>query len=220
MITENAAKLAEKEYRRRHPRMGFPWWALVFLVPFWLAVSVAAGAVIWLQLRNCWQTPRAYAFAIGLVTGSVLFAAFPMLPIYVFGHEMTHWLAAKATFHKTGKFQMGAAKGYMEIPEPTGFIALAPYFIPFYFLLLACVVAFLAVALSEAPEMLWLIAADCLGMTYAYHLVLSAKAIKRGQKDLEFCGKFLSGCIILAGNLVILAAAAWLFHQAAHQPIA
>ncbi|GEM_PF-5330976 len=208
MITENAAKLAEKEYRRRHPRMGFPWWAQVFLVPFWLAVSVVSVWAIWWQLRMCWQTPRVIAFAIGFVAGSLLFSVLPLLPMYVFGHEMTHWLAAKATFHKTGKFRMGATKGFIEIPEPTGFIALAPYFVPFYFLLSACVVAFLAVVLPTAPELLWLIAADWLGMTYAYHLVLSLKALQHGQRDLEFCGKFLSVCIILAGNLVVIAA--WL----------
>ena len=211
MLTEKAAKLAEKEYRRRHPRKGFPWWAQVFLVPFWLAVAAAAAYASYLALRQCWNSPRAYAFAFGFCTGGLFFLALPLRKVYVFGHEMTHWLAAKATLHQTGKFQLGPTKGYIEIPEPTGFIALAPYFIPFYFLLTASITAFLAAAIPAPPEILWLAAADILGITYAYHAILSIMALSRAQKDLEICGQFLSLCIILAGNLFVIATALWAY---------
>ena len=203
MLTANAAKLVEKEYRKRHPRKGVPLWLAILLVPLWLCVG--AFAALSLKALFC-QSSHEYqemALAAGLLVGIFLFCFIPLQPIYVIGHELTHWLAAKIIFHKTGEIKLKWNRGYIEIIEPNGFIALAPYWVPFYFMLSACIVAFVMalwrdVLTARALQgvFLWL------GLMYAYHVALTAKALKHGQKDLEYCGKFLSWCIILSMNLV------------------
>ena len=80
--------------------------------------------------------------AAGGALGLMLFGVSPLRPLYVIGHELTHWLAAKITFRKTGEIKLKWNQGYIEIIEPNGFIALAPYWVPFYFMLSACIVAF------------------------------------------------------------------------------
>ena len=49
--------------------------------------------------------------------------------------------------------------------------------------------------------------AVALGLCLAYHWVLTAMALLRGQKDLEVWGRALSATFILAGNLAVLQAA-------------
>lgn len=204
MLTEKAAKLAEQEYRKRRPHQGYPWWAQLLLIPLWWCVIFLAGFALWNLPMRFLNTSAGWAFLGGAAFGVMVFPHLPMRAIYVFGHEMTHWLAAKLTFHETGKIHLGMTKGYVEVMGSSGFIALAPYFVPFYFLLSGCLMAFTAQVWRPTPATFWLGSFGWLGITYAYHVVLTWIALKNGQKDLEYCGKFLSWCIILAGNLIFL----------------
>ena len=204
MLTKKAARLAEKEFRKRQTRDGYPWWAQLLLVPLWWCVIVLAGFALWHFPMEFLNTGSGWAFLGGAVLGLVVFPHLPMRPAYVFGHEMTHWLAAKLTFHKTGRIHLGMTEGYVEVMDSSGFIVLAPYIIPFYFLFSECLLAFAIQVWRQAPPYFCNAGFGWLGATYAYHVVLTRIALKNGQKDMEYCGRFLSYCIILAGNVVFL----------------
>lgn len=203
MLTANAAKLVEKEYRKRHPRKGFPWWAVILCAPVWWCVGAFAACCLLELLFQTSHDSLDAVLAVGFGLGLVLFRYVPLRPIYVIGHELSHWLAAKITFHKTGKIKLKWSEGYIEIIDPNGFIALAPYWIPFYFMLSACIMAFVMAMWGDAVTLraqqgmfFWL------GLTYAYHIALTIRAVRHGQKDFEYCGRFLSWCIIVSMNLV------------------
>ena len=42
-------------------------------------------------------------------------------PIYVFGHEFAHWLAAKICRRRTGKLSIGLKSGSVEVEKPNTF---------------------------------------------------------------------------------------------------
>ncbi len=205
MITASAAKLARRELRRRLPRRGLPWyWAgpgafLCFLVASWMGASL-------------WRLPKDYlvstlwgrCFLGGIGAGILLFPLWALTPLYVFGHELTHWLAAKATFRRTGALRLGFSRGAVEIEGTSGVVALAPYVCPLFLLLSGGMAAFVSLLPLSFPPWLPLVTATWLGLCLAYHWVLTLLALRRGQKDLEIWGRFLSYPFILAGNLAAL----------------
>ena len=209
MLTAKAARLARRELGRRLPRRGgVPWpWAILGGL-FWLGIALWLGASLWRMPKGhlLWG-PWGWCLLGGLGAGMVFFSLCPLRPLYVFGHELTHWLAAKATFHRTGAFRLGLSRGSVEIEGSSGLVALAPYVCPLYLLLLGGVLAFLSLLPLSFPPWLPLLGAVALGLCLAYHWVLTAMALLRGQKDLEVWGRALSATFILAGNLAVLLAA-------------
>ncbi|MBQ4481067.1 MAG: hypothetical protein II943_10560 [Victivallales bacterium] len=205
MTTRKAEEYAERELKRRlSPRHGLSiWWVILWVPVLWLA-SV-------LLLVSLWRFPKdfvtgwpAISFAVAFLAGSVLFCIFPCRPLYVFGHELTHWLAAVLTARQTGALRLGLRKGSVEIPRPTLFIALAPYFIPLFLLISAGLFAFAGLCWPSTPPLFWCAAFAWLGLCYSYHIVLTILALAHGQSDLQYRGPMLSYAVILFGNLLVL----------------
>lgn len=205
MITRKAQDYAVSELKRRlSPRHGLSiWWVILWTPLLWLAS-------VWLVV-SLWRFPKgfvtgwpAYAFAGAFALGGILFCFFPLRPLYVFGHELTHWLAAVLTAHQVGALRLGLRKGSVDITQPTLFIALAPYFIPLYLVLSAGLLAFTRLCWPTTPDFFWGIAFAWLGLCYSYHLVLTILALTHGQSDLQFRGPVLSYAIIVFGNLLVL----------------
>lgn len=210
MLTRNAAQLAYKELRRRRSRKGLSWWLLLLLLPLWLGLGALCGLSLW-ELPWRWiPAPLLWWFLGGLGAGMAVFFWMPLRPLYVFGHELTHWLAAKLLFRRTGAFRFGMTRGSMEIPEPNAFIALAPYFIPFYFLLSVGLLAFLSLVAGDLPRVFWMGGAAWVGLCFAYHIVLTVIAIKHGQSDFQYCGRLLSWIAIVVMNMLVVYATATL----------
>lgn len=204
-LPAGAERQLHSELRKRSSRKLHSWFFTLCFTPVWLLIGALA---VWSLLRLDWgflNDTKRLAFLGGAAGGLLIFAIRPMRPLYVFGHEMTHWLAAKLTRHRTGKFEVGMTQGALAVEDPTGFIALAPYFVPFYFLLSAGILASVGLVFEKQLPAWFGIAACCwLGLTYAYHAVLTAIALRHGQTDMEYCGKILSWAIILGVNLSVV----------------
>lgn len=153
------------------------------------------------------------AAGIGLCSGIILFTFVCRLSVmYVIGHEFTHWLAAKFFLRKTGDFRVGTNGGSVAVERPNIWIALAPYFLPVYTLIwiglygLYCF--WLSVAgnasLPRAGVDLSRLFAAGTGFTYAFHLVMTAHALRREQADLRLYGRLLSLALITCMNMAIL----------------
>lgn len=204
-MTRQAEEFAVQELQRRlAPRHGLSiWWVILWVPVLWLASA-------WL-VASLWRFPKdfvagwpAFSFAVAFITGGVLFCVYPCRPLYVFGHELTHWLAAVFTAHQTGALRLGLRRGSVEIPRPTLFIALSPYFIPLFLLLSAGLFAFAGFCWPNAPLPFWCVAFAWLGLCYSYHIVLTILALAHGQSDLQYRGPALSYAVIVFGNLLVL----------------
>ncbi len=160
-----------------------------FALPVRLKDSTAFGPVIY--------------GTIGLALGLIVFSLVsPFMPLYVFGHELTHWLIAKLFRRDTGKFTFSARQGSVEVKDPNVWIILGPYFIPIYLLLWVFICAVIRLCCHPA----WLMSLFCfgLGLSYAFHCVLTLKVLRRTQQDLRHYGKIFSFLLIIAVNLAII----------------
>jgi hypothetical protein len=204
------AELARRELARRgighrplHWALAFPLSLLLLVVSGWLLYSFGMIEPAW------WRDSGVLKyFAPAFALATLFFCICHCAPMYVFGHEMTHYLTAKLLRHRTGKVELGWRKGYVEVPEPNAIIVLAPYVIPFYFLLSVGLLALPDLVLPEGVLPSWYgIAVMCwLAVCAAFHVVLTCIAVFRAQSDLEYCGRFLSLCIILTGNIAVFRA--------------
>ena len=173
-------------------------------VPFFLLLTYA---LVWAELEAAVFFPKnhlTWFFAGGFLLGSALFTmGTRMTALYVFGHETTHWIMAKLFFKETGKFRCGGSSGFVEIKNPNVWIILAPYFIPFYFLLCTGIWGLLDLFYPGAIGAFhpWL--AGLLGLTFSYHLVLTFIALSKGQADLKHKGKVFSLTLILVMNALL-----------------
>ena len=205
LITLRAKELAAKELKRRKaPRHGLSIWWVVFWTPvLWMLSALLAGSL--------WQFPKGFftglsaaAFGFAFALGSVLFVCFPCSPVYVFGHEFTHWLAAVATGHRAGWPRLGLRKGSVNVVQPTLFIALAPYIFPFYLVVSAIALTVTRLCWASVPPLFWPLACGWLGLCYSYHIVLTIPSLWSGQEDVKFRGPVLSYSFIVFGNLLFL----------------
>ncbi len=181
----------------------------------WLPVALAlvGGAALWLwrmlpeaRARLAGSLPGLRTGLAAFAAGLVLFSFLPLKPIYILGHELTHWLTAKLFRRRTGAFHWGLQSGSIAVDAPNGAIILAPYCIPFYFLLALGILAFCTLLRPAwaADSRFLMGAAVLLGLCYAYHLALTARALWHGQSDLRHCGVPLSLLFILGFNLLVV----------------
>lgn len=190
-----------------HQNLQNPMKKLTGIVLRWLCIPfllILTAALIWAELEAAVFFPKdhlTWAFAGGFLLGSLFFTLGRQLtPLYVFGHELTHWLCAKLFFKQTGKFRCRGDSGFVEIKDPNLWIILAPYFLPFYFLIGTGLWGLCDLFFPGALRPYHLFAAGFLGLTYSYHLVMTFIALSKGQADLKAKGRAFSLSLILAMN--------------------
>ncbi len=174
------------------------------VLPLYLAVVVVGWTLLSLPLYVDSRTMLWPALAGFTVAVLFLLSGIRLLRLYVVGHEVTHWLAAKLFRRRTENLCVNACSGSVEVEDPNALIVLAPYFIPAY--TLAWVGAYGIVRMWIDPLPDWGMALFCggIGATYAFHLVLTVLALQRGQEDLRVCGPVFSVGVILLGNLLLV----------------
>jgi hypothetical protein len=127
---------------------------------------------------------------------------FKPLRTYVFGHELTHAMAAWITGGEVHSIKIGKKGGSVTVTKPNLFVALAPYMIPFYSMILLTV--FFAIDWVYPLHAYWNVFLGLFGATLAFHAALTIFALRQNQPDLKTGGKFLSGVLIVLGNSLIL----------------
>lgn len=122
---------------------------------------------------------------------------------YVFGHELSHAIAAWVSGAKVKHFKVSKRGGSVTVNKSNAFIALAPYIIPIYAM---GVMGLYLMSLSIWPMLkeYWTAFLWTLGAAMGFHMALTAYALKMDQPDLKTAGKFLSGVLIYLGNALSL----------------
>ena len=177
----------------------------LLLTPLFYLGAVALGWTI-LTLPLC-VDPRTVLWpaVAGFVTAELfLLSGLRLVRLYVVGHELTHWLAAKLCGRRTGRLRAEASRGSIEVDDPNALIVLAPYFVPVYSLAWIGLYGLLRMAVGTVPDWGVALFSAGLGATCAFHLTLTVLALQRGQEDLRLCGPVFSMSVVLFGNLALV----------------
>jgi hypothetical protein len=134
-----------------------------------------------------------------------LFQFFFSRPIrtYVFGHELTHALVGLMSGARLKSFKVSAAGGSVVLTKTSLLIALSPYFVPIYTVLLILLYWLGAQFFDIGRFHAYFLYAA--GFTLSFHFGLTYFALAQGQSDLKEFGTLFSGVIIALINCCLLA---------------
>jgi len=142
-----------------------------------------------------------------LLAGAGVYAALQVflwkpIGLYVFGHELTHALAALVSGFRVKSFTASPHGGHVILSDTNVGVALAPYCFPIYTLIVVAVLLIVQhyKPFAVSPPMF----AFAVGFTFAFHAALTLHAVTQRQPDLHYVGPFLSLVIILLINSVML----------------
>jgi len=151
-----------------------------------------------------WLTEEFWFFGLGALLWMVAFWGLPKpLWIYVFGHELTHAIWVWLMGGRVERLYVSGEGGHIVADRTNTWIALSPYFFPFYSVLVVSMFGFAGLFTDVAPYRYLLYAA--VGATWAFHFSFTMWMIPRGQTDLTYGGTFFSLVVIYFLNLCILA---------------
>ncbi len=125
--------------------------------------------------------------------------------IYVLGHELVHVLATWICGGKVVSFSVAPSGGNVVTSKTNFFIELSPYFVPIYTILLGPVFLLLRATGQEVPFMT-AIFIFLVGVTLAFHFVMTSEVLRMQQPDIVKSGLVFSLVLIFVGNLVIVMA--------------
>jgi len=171
-----------------------------------IPLCVGAASAVWRILQT---TGRDTAVWIPVLAGAagwlLIYFVFPRpMWLYVAGHELTHAICALGFGKKVGRLRVTSQGGNVEVSNSNFIIALAPYFVPFYAIVV--VVAFLVARFVLAWDQLELSFLALLGAAYAFHVTLTAHVLKTRQSDITDHGYLFSAVVIFIGNALVLLA--------------
>lgn len=154
-----------------------------------------------------WRTDVFIYFTVGFVLHiGWFFSHFfqnTFLYLYVLGHELTHALFVYLCFGYVSDIRVGVDGGHIVTNKSNLLIALSPYFIPFWSIVVLAVAApiSLMVRFPGQDQALFLL----MGSTWSFHLFWTLWIIPRDQPDLKENGTFLSLSIIYLANIILIA---------------
>jgi len=173
----------------------------VFFFPVCVTVSMSLYEQL-SQIRTISYYNQKY-FVIGIVAYLVVHALFfKPAYLYILGHEIMHVLATWLSGGKVTSFKVSSQGGSVATSKSNLFIALAPYFFPFYTIITALL--FFAVKLTFAAGPQYNIFIFLLGFTLCFHIILTVDFLKMRQTDLLHAGYLFSICLIYVVNLIIV----------------
>lgn len=128
--------------------------------------------------------------------------------LYVFGHELTHALAAMLCLGRVSQVNVSSEEGYVVTTAANPFVTLAPYLIPFYPILLTVLWSLLLLIWPQLNEysLLYLY---FWGMSWGLHACFTIGLMQTDQSDFSSQGYFFSFVVIIFTNLWLVIALLW-----------
>ena len=169
-----------------------------------LPVCYGVFRTLWHLLPVFRQVPEgSFYFFAGMLGYFLLeWAFFRPIRTYVFGHELTHALAAIMSGGEVKNFHVSKDGGSVSVTKSNLFVALAPYMVPLYALILLG--TFCAGNCFYDWHRYRNVFLAALGISIGFHIGLTVFALRQSQPDLKVAGWFLSSVLIFLGNSVCL----------------
>ena len=125
--------------------------------------------------------------------------------LYVLGHELTHAVWGLLFGARVSRLKVGLKGGSVTLSKSNLLITLAPYFFPFYTMLVALAALVARAFVSPLPcPSAWLFA---VGFTWCFHCIFTVRALMQTQPDVDEYGRLFSYVFIWIVN--VAGAAAW-----------
>ncbi len=181
-----------------------PKWAKFIIALALLPVCGGAARALWMVLRAGYGADTVW---VPLLAGAACWVViFLLLPkpmwLYVFGHELTHALWTWLFGGQVKRLRVTSAGGHVVITKTNFLIALAPYFFPFY--------AIVVILLFAVGHWIWnwhgylVYFHLVVGAAYAFHVTLTGHALQTQQTDITSQGWLFSAVVIFLGNVCVL----------------
>ncbi|MBR1586743.1 MAG: hypothetical protein IJ658_00315 [Kiritimatiellae bacterium] len=130
-------------------------------------------------------------------------AAWVALPapvrLYVLGHELTHAAWGLAFGAKVSSLKVGVSGGSVSLSKSNVWITLAPYFFPFWTILVVAAALAARCFVSPLPwPCAWLFA---VGFTWCFHVCFTIRSLMQAQPDVQEYGRLFSYVLIWIFNV-------------------
>ncbi len=195
------------------------WRALgsTLLLPLCLITAMAFFSCFQASMEaSFWRSSPFWFFMLGLIMWLVAFFTMGRpIYLYVWGHEATHALFTYLCLGHVHEFRVTKEGGHIVTDKNNLLIALSPYFVPLYALVVALVFWLvgsytdLTVAhrlpIRILPHFSWeMLGYWTLGLTWGFHLTFTVWMIVKDQPDLKSNGTIFSLNVIVLANLLLL----------------
>ena len=174
----------------------------ILLLPLCVAVTFAIVDV----LRNAHGKGSIFSLeAACLLAGFLVWVlCWVLLPqplrVYILGHELTHALWAMLFGGRAKNLRVTANGGSVRVTKSNVLITLAPYFFPFYTILLILLHLLLGCFLDLTPyAAAWLF---LVGFTWSFHFTFTLQTLTVRQPDIQEHGRLFSYALIYLLNLL------------------
>ena len=125
------------------------------------------------------------------------------LRVYILGHELTHALWAILFGGKAKNLSIKASGGSVNVSKSNVWITLAPYFFPFYTMILIGLFLLVKLIMGTVPyPLVWLF---MLGFTWAFHFTFTLQSLLTSQPDIQEYGRLFSYSLIYLLNVAGIA---------------
>jgi hypothetical protein len=177
----------------------------IFLLPVCAALTQSfftafARATV---AQRLWAGEEFWFFSLGALLWLIAFIGLPRpIVLYVFGHELTHALWVWLMGGRVSRFRVGREGGHIVTNRTNFWIALAPYFFPFYSILAIAAYGISSLFFNVQPYGRLLYAV--IGVTWAFHFTFTCWMVPKSQTDLRDQGTFFSLVVIYLMNLMLL----------------
>jgi hypothetical protein len=173
----------------------------LLLLPLCAAVTQATVDMVFVS--SAAVSPFAPS-ALALAGGGVLWVVFYLfLPhpmrAYILAHELTHAVWGLIFGARVSNLDIQPTGGSVHLTKTNTLITLAPYFFPFYTMILVAIRLLLGLFMDPAPyHLLWLF---LIGLSWSFHLTFTLNSLLIHQPDIAACGRLFSYVLIYLLNL-------------------
>ncbi len=186
---------------------GVPKWLKMVVGILLLPVCLATAQALWRVVALTRVAERFWAPVLaGVACWVVIFVLLPKpMWVYVLGHESTHAVWTWIFGGKVKRFKAASSGGHVITTKNNFLIALAPYFFPFYAVVVVLVFVLGNLLFHWRAYRPWFYL--CLGAAYGFHVTLTWEILKTRQTDITSQGYLFSAVVIFLGNALVLLAA-------------
>jgi hypothetical protein len=179
--------------------------AILLLPSLWSSVRFGGDFLIdSTRISGAWPWAKMAWFLGGFVLWLMYYALFPRpFTLYVFEHELSHAIAIWMSGGRVFQFKFSKRGGHVISDKTSAFIALAPYFMPLYPIMVGIAWFIANIFWHDAPLyspwflFVW-------GMAWSFHLSFTFSMLQTDQSDFSSQGYFFSGIVVLLVNWWIL----------------